>query len=74
MRHRSAAGRPETCHGRLVIIDVRPTPALRRHRARIAGAVAALAMISATLLSVAELAGVTDSAPARTPYSDPVQR
>jgi hypothetical protein len=74
MRHRSAANRPNNCHRRRVIIDVRPTPALRRHRARIAGAVAGLAMVAATLVSVAELAGAADSVPAQVPYSDPVQR
>ena len=55
----------------LVIIEVRPTPALRRHRARITGAVACLAMIAATLFSVAELAGAAQAGPQQVPYSDP---
>jgi hypothetical protein len=56
-----------------MIIEVRPTPARRWRRARVVGAMTALLMIAATLFSVAELAGVADSAPAHVPYSDPAQ-
>ena len=44
-----------------MIIEVRPTPALRRHRARIVGAVAGLGLVAASLLSVAELASASAS-------------
>lgn len=57
-----------------MIIEVRPTPALRRHRARIAGALAAVAMIAATLASVAELGSATEHGPQQVPYSDPIPR
>jgi len=54
-----------------VIIDVRPLPA-RRHRARPAGAVAAVALLAASLLSVATLAQDARPDQQRAPYSDPV--
>ena len=53
-----------------MIIEVRPTPALRRHRARIVGAVAGLGLVAASLLSVAELASASDSAPHDVTVSD----
>jgi hypothetical protein len=43
-----------------MIIEVRPTPTLRRHRARIVGAVAGIALLATTLVTVAELASVAD--------------
>lgn len=57
-----------------MIIEVRPTSALRRHRARIAGALLGATMIAATLLSVSELAYSAQPGPQHAPYSDPVQR
>lgn len=45
-----------------MIIEVRPTPALRRHRARIVGAVAVVGLVAASLLSVAQLASASDVA------------
>ena len=54
-----------------MIIEVRPTPALRRHRARIAGAVGCLAMLAVSAFSVAELASPTGSGAQQAPYSDP---
>jgi hypothetical protein len=42
-------------------IEVRPTPALRRHRARIVGAVAVAGLVAASLLSVAQLASANDA-------------
>ncbi len=53
-----------------MIIEVRPTPALRRHRARIVGAVTGLTLVAASLLSVAELASASDSGPPDTTVSD----
>ena len=43
-------------------------------KARIAGAVACVAMVAATLFSVAELAGAAETGPEQVPYSDPVSR
>ncbi len=57
-----------------MIIEVRPTPALRRYRARIVGVVAGLALLATMLVSVVELAGATDPAPGRVTVSDPAQR
>ena len=57
-----------------MIIEVRPSSALRRHRARIAGAVACLAMVAATLFSVAELSSAAEAGPQQVPYSDPIPR
>jgi hypothetical protein len=57
-----------------MIIEVRTTSALRRHRARIAGAVACVAMVAATLYSVAELAHASEVGPQQAPYSDPIPR
>jgi hypothetical protein len=57
-----------------MIIEVRPASTLRRHRARIAGAVACLAMVAATLFSVAELSGAAETGPQQVPYSDPIPR
>ena len=51
-------------------IDVRPTPALRRHRARIAGALVGIALLVAVVLAVAELAGATERGPEQVPVSD----
>jgi hypothetical protein len=53
-----------------VNIDVRPTPALRRHRARIAGALAGVAVLTATAFSIAELAGASEHGPQEVPVSD----
>ena len=53
-----------------MIIEVRPTPALRRHRAHIVGAVAGLSMIAASLLSVAELASASHATPQDVTVSD----
>ncbi|HYF72957.1 MAG TPA: hypothetical protein VD864_09050 [Nocardioides sp.] len=57
-----------------MIIEVRPTPALRRHRARIVGAVAGAGLLAVTLLSVAQLAEATDVGPTDVTVSDPAQR
>lgn len=51
-------------------IDVRPTPALRRHRARIAGAVVGVAILTASIFAVAELAGASDTGMHDVPLSD----
>lgn len=51
-------------------IDVRPTSALRRHRARIAGALVGIALLVAVVLAVAELAGATEQGPEQVPVSD----
>ena len=53
-----------------MIIDVRPTPALRRHRAHIVGAVAGISLIAASLISVAELASANDTTPHGVTVSD----
>jgi hypothetical protein len=53
-----------------MIIEVRPTPALRRHRARIVGAVAGLGLMAASLISVAELASASDTGPHGVTVSD----
>ncbi|WP_296601853.1 hypothetical protein [Nocardioides sp.] len=57
-----------------MIIEVRPTPALRRYRARIAGAVAGVGLLAVALVSVAQLAEGTHLGPADVTVSDPVQR
>jgi hypothetical protein len=57
-----------------MIIEVRPTSALRRRRARIAGAVVCVAMIVATVFSISELAHAAEAGPQRAPYSDPIPR
>lgn len=57
-----------------MIIEVRPTPALRRYRARIVGVVAGLGLLAATLVSVAELANATDLNPRSVTVSDSAQR
>jgi hypothetical protein len=56
-----------------VIIDVRPTSALRRRRARIVGALVAGVIVAATFFSISELAQDARSAPQQAPYSDPVR-
>jgi ferric-dicitrate binding protein FerR (iron transport regulator) len=56
-----------------MIIEVRPASPWRRHRARIAGAVACVAMVVATLYSVAQLSSASETGPQRAPYSDPAQ-
>lgn len=53
-----------------MIIEVRPTPALRRHRAHIVGAVAGISLIAASLISVAELASASDTQPHGVTVSD----
>jgi hypothetical protein len=53
-----------------MIIEVLPTPALRRHRAHIVGAVAGISMIAASLISVAELASASDTRPSDVTVSD----
>lgn len=53
-----------------MIIEVRPTPALRRHRARIVGTVAGLTLVAASMLSVAELASASDYATPDVTVSD----
>ncbi|WP_395695615.1 hypothetical protein [Nocardioides sp.] len=57
-----------------MIIDVRPTPALRRHRARIAGVAAAVVMVVASLCSVAALAHDSRPVPDPAPTSGPAGR
>lgn len=57
-----------------MIIEVRPTPALRRYRARIAGAAAGVAMVVGTLVSVATLADTAEHGPQQVPYSEPIPR
>lgn len=57
-----------------MIIDVRPTSALRRRRARIAGAVVCVAMLVATVFSISELAHAAEAGPQQAPYSDPIPR
>jgi hypothetical protein len=53
-----------------VNIDVRPTPALRRHRARIVGALVGVAVLAATMFSITELAGASAHGPQEVPVSD----
>ena len=53
-----------------MIIDVRPTPALRRHRAHIVGAVAAVCLIGASLVSVVQLASLSEPRPSDVTVSD----
>jgi hypothetical protein len=57
-----------------MIIEVRPTPALRRHRARIVGVIAGVALSAATLVSVAELVTASDLGPHGASVSDPAGR
>ncbi|WP_158305644.1 MULTISPECIES: hypothetical protein [unclassified Nocardioides] len=57
-----------------MIIEVRPTPTLRRHRARIVGVVAGVGLLAVTLVSVAELASTTDLPPGNVTVSDPAPR
>lgn len=57
-----------------MIIEVRPTPALSRYRARIAGAVAGVGLLAVAMVSVAQLAEGTHLGPADVTVSDPVQR
>lgn len=57
-----------------MIIEVRPTPALRRYRARIVGVVAGVGLLAVTLVSVAQLAGATELGPTDVTVSDPAQR
>lgn len=57
-----------------MIIEVRPTPALRRYRARIAGAVAGVGLLAVALVSVAQLAEATDLGPNHATVSDSAQR
>lgn len=57
-----------------MIIEVRPTPVLRRYRARVVGVVAGLGLLAATLVSVAELANATDLSPRGVTVSDSAQR
>lgn len=57
-----------------MIIEVRPTPALRRYGARIAGAIAGLGLLAVVLVSAAELASTTDPPPGNVTVSDPAQR
>ena len=54
-----------------MIIEVRPTPALRRHRARIVGAVAVVGLVGVSLLSVAQLANANDVGRPDVTVSDP---
>lgn len=56
-----------------MIIEVRPTPTLRRHRARILGAVAGFLLALVTLVSVAVLAEGMNVA-GNVTISDPVAR
>ncbi|MCB8957061.1 MAG: hypothetical protein H6529_11355 [Nocardioides sp.] len=55
-----------------MIIDVRPAPTTRRHRARVAGAVAAVALVAASFGAVATLAQDARPEQQRAPYSDPI--
>ena len=57
-----------------MIIEVRPTPALRRHRSRLVGAAVGVGLLAATLFSVAELANAGDLGPQRVTVSDPATR
>lgn len=43
-----------------MIIDVRPTPALRRHRPRLVGALVGAALGAVTVVSVGHVAGAVD--------------
>ena len=52
---------PHRSREHTMIIEVRPTPALRRHRARIVGAVAVAGLVAASVLSVAQLASANDA-------------
>lgn len=51
-------------------IDVRPTPALQRHRARIVGALVGVGVLVATVFAVAEIASAAEHRPDRVPVSD----
>jgi hypothetical protein len=66
-------GRRFLCERRGVNIDVRPTPALRRHRARIAGALVGVGLLVATAWSVAELASAADGGSQQVPVSESTQ-
>jgi hypothetical protein len=57
-----------------MIIEVRPTPALRRYRARIVGAVAGVGLLAVTLVSLAQIASATDLGPTEVTVSDSAQR
>ncbi|MBI2244910.1 MAG: hypothetical protein HYU55_13595 [Nocardioides sp.] len=57
-----------------MIIEVRPTRTLRRHRARIVGVLAGIGLLAVTLVSVAQLASTTDLPPGNVTVSDPAQR
>lgn len=57
-----------------MIIEVRPTPTLRRYRARIVGVVAGVGLLAVSLVSVAELASATAPSPGNVTVSDPAQR
>lgn len=57
-----------------MIIDVRPTPAPRRHRARLVGALLGVSMLAAALFSIAELGSAAEPGPQHAPYSDPIAR
>lgn len=52
-------------------IDVRPTPALRRHRARIVGALVGVGILAASAFSITELAGAAEPGQRQVPVSDP---
>jgi hypothetical protein len=56
-----------------MIIEVRPTPALRRHRARIVGAVAGISLLATTVLSVAQLTSAADIGRPDVAVSDPAR-
>ena len=56
-----------------MIIEVRPTPALRRHRGRIVGTVVGAGLLAMTLLSVAELASPDGVAGPEVSVSDPIR-
>jgi hypothetical protein len=57
-----------------MILEVRPTPALQRHRTRIAGAVTGLLLLGVSLASVAELANAAQPSPGGTTVSDSARR
>jgi hypothetical protein len=71
VRHRSASACPDVCDLHGVKIDVRPTSALRRHRARLVGTVLGVAMLTASGLAVAELTDASAGGPEQLPVSDP---
>ena len=57
-----------------MIIEVRPTPALRRYRGRLGGGVGGRGRLAATLVSGAELANAADLNPRSVTVSDSAQR